>query len=587
MFDLKWNTGLKTVTLVACIMLAGCQMTNWRQAGFAPGSLAPSQYDSGSTDIDLGQPAETLSPEDSQPRTYETQRPAVTPPGQQKEDSKSQQELTVPQARRLSIPPLRGAIILGRSTATPFPEGKRPAPKSRSLAGEPSLPRGAKELKAQPLPQTEAPKPELKGELSLGEPEELLAPDEEDQFDLPPLVSDNELRERLNLEDPQPKESTTENKADKNAKDNEKEPSLPLIETPDIEEKITEQVPEFTVQLPETIWVGESTQLEVVVKAPNGKNWQNLNLKMKLGEDLISTTEPQSDNLSIPSLKGGESRKVALDFQAVSSGVHELELTLSNADRELEWKKIKLQAKPRVLVTHLMGPEEKPVGTRAEYTLRLENVSQEAVGPIRAVLEFDGTLIPMEASAGAEQKPGQLIWSFPVLHPGEQILLQAEYQCPVATGSTCVSSHVTIDEGPLQSRKACLTVAESRGALSVELLDRDDLTHVGRDLTGVVRVTNRGLRAARKTEIQLSYPTTLTLNQVQAKLREQNIEIEQSGKAGSATVILKSPIPADQTVDIEFLFSATEAGDQKLTAEVKAEGIDKTISASEPFTVTP
>ena len=575
MFDLKWNTGLKTAMFVACMMLSGCQMTNWRQAGFTPGSLAPSQINSGSTDVDLGQPAESLSP-----KTYETQRPAVTPPPDtQNEDPKSLQELTVPQARRLSIPPLRGAIILGRSTSESFPEGGRPTPQSNSLAGEPTLPPEAKELKPQPLPLTKAPEPKPNAELSLGEPEEILAPTEIEDLELPPLVSDDELRGRLDLEEIKPKSPVP--------KESETQPSLPVIETPDIQEKIAEETPEFTVQLPETMWVGEATPIEVLVKAPKGKDWKNINLQMKFGENLISTAEPQSDRLSVPVLKGGESRKVILNLQAVTSGTHELEVTLLDADQELEWKKLKLQAKPRILVTHLIGPEEKPVGGRAEYTLRLENVSEEAVGPLRALLEFDGTLIPMEASAGAEQKPGQLVWSFPVLHPGEQILLQVEYQCPVATGRTCVSSHVTIDGGPVQSRKACLAVIEPRGSLSVELLDRDDLTHVGRELTGVVRVTNRGLRDAQKTTIQFSYPETLTLNQIQAKLGDEQIEVEQSGQQGLAIAILKSPIPADKTANIEFLFSADEAGDQKLTVEVKADGMEKPLMASEPFTVTP
>ncbi|MBD3672687.1 MAG: hypothetical protein HUJ26_04090 [Planctomycetaceae bacterium] len=583
MSDTKRNAGLITAILVVCMLLSGCQTTNWRQAGFTPGSLAPSQNGSGDTEIDLGLPSDSLSADDPPPQTYETQRP---PSEQPQETPNTLEELSVPQARHLSIPPLRGAIILGRSTSVPFPEGKRSIPRPQSLAGEPTLPRGARELKPQPLPLTTAPDPkslkEPSGEFSLGEPEEVLGTDEEqDAFDLPPLVSDDELRERLNL----PQE--TDRKQDVTSDTNELGPSLPLIETPDIEAKISEEIPEFTVQLPETMWVGEVTSIEVFIKAPKGKNWQHLDLVLKLGEDLISAAEPQTDRLSIPLLKGGETRKVALEFQAVTSGTHELELALSDADRELQWKKLKLQAKPRILVTHLMGPEEKPLGGRAEYTLRLENVSTDAIGPIRAVLEFDGTLIPMEASAGAEQKPGQLIWSFPVLHPGEQILLQAEYQCPVATGSTCVSSHVTIDNGPEQSRRTCLSVIEPRGTLVVELLDRDDLTHVGRELTGVVRVTNRGLQAAKRVEIQFSYPKNLSLVQVQAKRDQQDLDIEQEGETGVAIVILKSPVPADQSVDVEFLFSADDAGDQKLMAQVKAEGIDKPVTASEPFTVTP
>jgi hypothetical protein len=583
MYDLKWNTGLKSViVVVACAMLSGCQMTSWRQAGFTPGSLAPSQNQSGSPSIHLGESSDSFQDDNGQPQTFESQRPVVTPPPENTDqnDPKNLQEMTVPQAGRFYIPPLRGPILLGRATYQPFPEGDRkyrqPDPIARQETPRPQI----EELKPQPLPVTEAPEPKIESKpepkLTIGEPEEVLKPSL-DHFDLPPLVSDDELKNRLNIERDEPPTVKVEEVA----------PVLPLIEIPEIEEQIAEQTPEFTVNLPAKMLVGEPTKVEVEVTTPKGKDWNDLSFSLKLGKDLISTLEPQAERIPVPLIKGGQARKVVIELQAVTSGTHEWELALHAGDRELGWKKLTLKAEPRGLVTQLIGPQQKPVGGRAEYTLQVENVSEEAIGPVSVVLEFDATLVPMEASAGAEQKPGQLVWSFPVLHPGEQILLQAEYECPVATGRTCVSSHVTINDGPAQSRNTCLEVMAPRGTLQVEVLDRDDLTHVGRELTGVVRVKNLGLRPANKIQVTFNIPEHLSLNQVKAILKDQEVEIEQSGKDQQVIVVLKPALAPDQFIEFEFLLAAKKAGDGLLTVNVIAEGNENPIPASEPFTITP
>ncbi|MDG2389264.1 MAG: hypothetical protein P8M30_08080 [Planctomycetaceae bacterium] len=584
MYDLKWTTGLKSVlVVVACVMLSGCQMTSWRQAGFTPGSLAPSQNQSGAPSINLGESSDIIQDGSGQPQTFESQRPVVTPPPENidQNDPKNLQEMTVPQARRYYIPPLRGPILLGRATYQPFPEGARkfrqPDPIVRQETPRPQV----EPLKPQPLPITKAPdpikiEPKSDSTLTLGEPEELLKPSL-DNFDLPPLVSDDELKNPLNIERDESPTVEVEEVA----------PVLPFIEIPEIEAQIAEQTPEFTVNLPAKMLVGEPTRVEVEVTTPKEKDWNDLGFSLKLGENLIAILEPQTERISVPLIKGGQARKVIIELQAVTSGTHEWELALYDGDRELGWKKLTLKAEPRGLVTQLVGPQQKPVGGRAEYTLQIENVSEEAIGPVGVVLEFDATLVPMEASAGAEQKPGQLVWSFPVLHPGEQILLQAEYECPVATGRTCVSSHVTIDGGPAQSRNTCLQVMESRGTLQVEVLDRDDLTHVGRELTGVVRIKNLGLRPAKKIQVTFDIPEHLSLNQVKAILKEQEVEIEQSGKDQQVVVVLKPALAPDQFVEIEFLLAAEKAGDGLLAVNVIAEGNENPIPASEPFTITP
>jgi hypothetical protein len=110
---------------------------------------------------------------------------------------------------------------------------------------------------------------------------------------------------------------------------------------------------------------------------------------------------------------------------------------------------------------------------------------------------------------------------------------------------------------------------------------------VGRELTGVVRIKNVGLRPAKKIQVVFDIPENLSLNQVKAILKGQQVEIEQSGKDRQAIVVLKSVVAPDQSIGVEFLFAADKAGDALLSVNVTAEGSDKPVSASEPFTITP
>jgi hypothetical protein len=591
------------LVLAICWTLSGCKMANWQQAGYGPGGVVPDagQFPGGPpAAIDLGNPSgesdvfgNDSAPELSEPRTFESQRPVVPParsnPTRDVPDSNvpdaQDNGLSAPQAnqtpagnapRRLYIPPLWGPLRLGEGTRTPFPEGRWKPPANPPVANRDENPERSDASQppdaSQPLPLTKKVEPRGSYEFPWRRPEDVLNTSPEtaspnDSFDLPPLVK----------RDSPEKSGTPE--------ETETGPELPVLESP----LLAEAVPEFEVDLPPSILVGEATAIAVRIAAPEGESFRDLKLIVTPGSGLVLTSAANEAQLTLdcPELMSGQLRKLTFDLQAVSSGTHDFTLSLKRGEKELVWKKLSLTAQPRQLMTELIGPDRKPVNGRAEFTFKIENVSQEALGPIEAILESDSTLVPMEASAGAEQKPGQLVWSFPVLQPGELILLQAEYACPVETGSTLVSAYVSIEDGPAQVRQSSLAVNKAAGTLQVELLDRNDLSTVEREMTGVVRVTNLGLQPVRDLKVDLELPELLGFAQVTANVGSESVEIEQEVTDGTYTFTLPSELASEQTVDIAITFDTLKAGDGTLQVNATAAGIATPVSASEPFTVTP
>jgi len=591
------------LALAICWTLSGCRMADWQRAGYGPGAAAPgfNQFPGGPPGaVDLGNPSSqsgsfdlNTAPELSEPKTFETERPVIPPvrsnpsidvPGTGLPDA-AVDELSAPQAkktpgtanpRRMFVPPLLGPARLGDSTRTPFPEGRRRPPANPPVANRNDAPdTSSSPGSPQPLPLTKKMEPGRALDYPWRRPDDVLngartkaSPNE--SFDLPPLVKRD--TSTAPEETPQPKAAETG-------------PELPVLEKP----LLTGTVPEFDVNVPPRILVGEANTIVVRITAPEGETFRDLKLVVTPGAGLVFTSAANESALTLecPALSSGQTQKLSFDLQAVSSGTHDFTVSLTSGQEELSWKKLNLTAQPRRLMTQLIGPDRKPVNGRAEYTLKIENVSQEALGPIEAILEFDSTLVPLEASAGAEQKPGQLVWSFPVLQPAELILLQVEYACPVESGSTLVSSYVSIEDGPAQVRQSTLAVKKTVGTLQLEVRDRNDLSTVKREMTGLVRVTNLGLRPMRDLKVALELPELLEFNRVTARVGDQQVEVRQEMSGGTYTFTLPSELASDQTAEIEIAFNTLKEGDGILQVDATAAGLPTPVRESEPFTVIP
>jgi hypothetical protein len=361
-------------------------------------------------------------------------------------------------------------------------------------------------------------------------------------------------------------------------------PDLPLFtDSPEIN-----AVPAMKVDVPENIPVGNASQVTVTVSGVPPELAGLFRLKIKFPAALRHPNESSREfDLELPALEGTTQSKVSIPIIATEPGTHSFEISLRKGDEELSWKKLSVVAKAGLLSVALTGPQSKPIGANAEYTLNVHNRSQESLGPITAVIEFDGTLIPREASEGAEQKSGRLVWQFPVLHPDEQIFLQVEFECPVESAKACITARVQAgDRSPLQEQ-SCLKIFRPNGSIRVEVEDQNDLARPAQELTAIVRITNLGLVSARDVRLSLDLPETLKFKSHTATLGNNPAEIPLADQLIQLLFEPVAELKPDQTLEFQITFEAVKAGAGILQARVIDRIHTEPLTADEPFTVTP
>lgn len=361
-------------------------------------------------------------------------------------------------------------------------------------------------------------------------------------------------------------------------------PDLPLF----TDSPPANAMPALKVDVPEQLPVGNASQVTVTVTDVPPELVDLFLLKIKFPAALRRPNESSQEfDLKLPGLEGNAQSKVSFPIIATEPGTHSFEISLRKGDDELSWKKISVVAKAGLLSVALTGPKSKPLGANAEYTLNLHNRSQESLGPITAVIEFDGTLIPREASEGAEQKSGRLVWQFPVLHPDEQIFLQIEFECPVESANACITARVQAGDRPPLQEQSCLKIFRPNGSIRVEVEDQNDLARPGQELTAVVRITNLGLIAARDVRVSVDLPDTLKFKNHTATLGNNPTEVPLADRLIQLLFEPVAEIKPDQTLEFQITFEAAKVGAGILQARVIDRIHTEPLTADEPFTVTP
>ncbi len=357
-------------------------------------------------------------------------------------------------------------------------------------------------------------------------------------------------------------------------------PELPQFVNPPVSE------PEFTLALPSSVLENEPIAVRIDVVNPGSRMRGPLRLTLTR-PDAIHNLTPGGDTIVVDALKPRERRSFALSLAATATGEHDLEFRLLDGEKELAWKKVHLSCAPPKLQVTLLSPESKPAGQRAEFTLSLRNTSSEPVGQIAAVLDYDRTLIPVEASEGARQKTGQLTWEIPVLHPGEGLFLQVEFDCPHATRAACVTADVSAQGTSGVRRTACLEVERARGTLQVVLFDLNDLARVGQEVTAVVKVSHLGLQPARRLVGELDIPEGLELVEYVVYRGDEAVPLPSQVEAGVLRFEPVDELKADQTLEFRVVLRAARSGNYALKARVSDELRTEPVVAGEPLTVTP
>lgn len=205
----------------------------------------------------------------------------------------------------------------------------------------------------------------------------------------------------------------------------------------------------------------------------------------------------------------GETKVTNLALTGTQTGSGDLKLIVRTGDGPPLVLNAPAVVVPRQLVLSVIGPEQRHVGSRAEFNVQLVNLDRQTVRGVRVRLSYDSSLVLRELTTTGRFSDEAIVWELGDLAGREGVQLQAEFDCPVVTSQTCVRVDVTADNLPTDNGECCLEVIPVVSPLRAEIRDLDDPVQVGRQAELVIPLVNRGLRPLHDVTIEIRLPEPL------------------------------------------------------------------------------
>lgn len=345
---------------------------------------------------------------------------------------------------------------------------------------------------------------------------------------------------------------------------------------------------ELTVDAPARKQVGSGATFRLTVRNAGQRPVEEAAVEARFDEPLAF---PGSTEKTVRRLLGpidvGESREFALTLVGSKPGNWCTAFTVTADGREAVWKSVCVEFVPRRLEVTIVGPPARTVGSRAEFTVKLVNVSNEDLKDVEAAVAFDAVFEPKEGTRGARPEPGRLTWDVGALPSGEGVQLQVEFECRTPSQQACVVAEVTAGGVPRERAEACLPITPVRGPLDVQVSDTRDPLTVDEQTDYVVTVLNRGPDAARSVRLKATVPANVEVAGAEVLLGEKRVPVKSETKGRQVEFDPVETLPADGELTFRVRVKALAPGDGRFRAEVTAAAQDQPIESVEPTTVNP
>ena len=274
---------------------------------------------------------------------------------------------------------------------------------------------------------------------------------------------------------------------------------------------------------------------------------------------------------NIGGVDAGDAQTMSLTLIARELGRHCAQFTVKSAGQEIVWKSVCIDVTKQSLSLDVIGPDRRSVGSRAEYTLTITNISDRVLKGMQSTLTFDDALIPKEATEGAEEGTDTLSWNLGDLQPGEVLQLQVEFECGRAADVAKFDVELATTGGDSLRKETGLEIVPPRGVLDLKLRDEGEPAAVDAEITYVVTVHNRGFQDVRNVDIALTPPTGLKLLGVEATQDGEPIQLPHKVQQGGWDFETIPRFAADSTLELRVRAQGVRAGHHKIEASVKSD----------------
>lgn len=290
---------------------------------------------------------------------------------------------------------------------------------------------------------------------------------------------------------------------------------------------------------------------------------------------------------SLGTLVAGESKEIALTLASDEVGQHCCRFAVTSNGTEAIWKSVCVEYLTKSLDLQVLGPAQRTVGSRAEFTVKLVNTSTRDLHGIHAVLGHDIVLIPREASTGAVRGADQLTWDFADLKAGEGVQLQVEFECRLSAEHACLQIDVTGDGIPHEHAETCLQVQSIKGILDIQVDDRQDPIRIGDETEYVTTIRNRGLQPVRDVTVRGLVPSNMRVVGVQVSQEGQPFDVQSNVLGRELDIEGINLLPADAELSVAIQVKALRSGDEEFRVSVGHAASTDAVEVAEFTTVNP
>jgi len=311
--------------------------------------------------------------------------------------------------------------------------------------------------------------------------------------------------------------------------------------------------------------VGGTVTFDVVVRNDGTQTMANVLVNVEFEDALVFPgSEEKRLKKNLGQLLPGQSREMRLTLTSSRLGQHDCKFSATADNIDPIEKTTKVEFIDAKLLVRLIGPARRTVGSRAEFTVKVANTSDQPIDDLQVTLHHDSALTPHVATGGFQKEEHSLRWSLGRLEAGAGVQVQAEFDCRQLSEQACITVEARSEQLSALAVEECVTVVAVPGLLDLRVSDLNDPVQVGDEVEFEITVQNLGLQSVSEVQLDVQTSEHLQAGRHAAKLDDREVTLTQTDRDGTCRLTLPNSLPPDATLKITLHAKVLRPGDSEL-----------------------
>ena len=311
--------------------------------------------------------------------------------------------------------------------------------------------------------------------------------------------------------------------------------------------------------------VGGTVTFDVVVRNDGAETLSNVLVNVEFEEALVFPgSEERRLKKSLGQLLPSQSREMRLTLTSNRLGQHECKFSVTADEIDPVKQTATVNFIDAKLQVRLIGPARRTVGSRAEFTVKVANTSEQPIDDLQVTLHHDAALTPHVATGGFQKEEHSLRWSLGRLEAGAGVQVQAEFDCQQLSEQACITAEARSEQLSAVAVEDCVTVVAVPGLLDLRVSDRTDPVRVGGDAEFEITVQNLSLEPVSDVQLDVQTSEHLQAGTHSAKLDGREVTLALANQDGTLRLTLPGSFPPDATLRITLHAKVLRPGDAEL-----------------------